>query len=122
MEQPPISGPFEALTPFAQAVLAKLLTAEFPGRQEIARQVATAQARPLDDHGCLEFRTGTGVPRADVIQKVPVEAEIPDADGMTIHILLHVVDGYIDELEFYRNDSGQLQRPIQPNALQVIVY
>jgi hypothetical protein len=36
---------------------------------------------------------------------------------MTIHILLHVVDGYIRELEFFREDGQPVKRP--PTADQV---
>ena len=122
MEQPPFSGEFKALTPYAEAILVNLLTVEFPGRQEVAHQVATAHARPLDDHGCLELRAASGAPRAEVIRRIPVEAEAPDVDGMTIHILLHVVDGYVDELEFFRDDGRRLQGRVQPDALKVFVY
>jgi hypothetical protein len=36
---------------------------------------------------------------------VPVEADLEDDDGVTIHVL-HVLDGYLNELEVYREDSS----------------
>ena len=33
--------------------------------------------------------------------RIPVEAEVEDLDAVTIHLLVHVIDGYIDELEIY---------------------
>jgi hypothetical protein len=103
-----------------QAILDTLLAVPFPGRDDVARQVEVARGRRLDDDGCLEL-SAQAVPPAAVVRSIPVEAEIDDADGVTIHILLHVVDGYIDELEFYRDDGSPQQGSILPEALRVIV-
>ncbi|HZD22404.1 MAG TPA: hypothetical protein VE569_03235 [Acidimicrobiia bacterium] len=45
-----------------------------------------------------------------------------DRDGMKIHVLLHVLDGVMDELEIYREDSQPLQNPLSPGTVTVIVY
>jgi hypothetical protein len=37
---------------------------------------------------------------------VPVEAAAPDVDGVSVHVLLHVVDERLAELELYREDLG----------------
>jgi hypothetical protein len=50
-----------------------------------------------------------------------VEAELEDIDGMAIHLLLYVIDGHLDELEIYRDDSRPIQREILPGALRLIV-
>jgi hypothetical protein len=104
----------------ASAILAALLATPFPGRDEIALQVADARCRQIDGDGSLAL-LAIGAPRADVVRRIPVEAEVEDIDGMTIHVLLHVMDGYIDELEIYRNDGAPLQAPIRYEALRVIV-
>jgi hypothetical protein len=44
-----------------------------------------------------------------------------DEDGTTFHVLLHVVDGYIDELERYREDGRPIQGPIRPEALRLLI-
>jgi hypothetical protein len=114
-------GPqFEPLSANAREILARLLDADFPGRDQVAQQVAAARAKTLDEHGCLELSAGEAPP-ARVIRRIPVEAETVDTDGMSIHVLLHVVDGYIDELEFFRDDSGTIQRPVRAEDLRVIV-
>jgi len=40
-------------------------------------------------------------PRAEVEQRVPTDAFGRDAHGTEVGVLLHVIDGYIDELEIY---------------------
>jgi hypothetical protein len=105
----------------AQRILARLLTASFPGDEEIARQGAMARSRVIDEDGSLELLVGGSAPPALVDRRIPVEAEAEDIDGMTFHVLLHVVDGYINELEVYREDLLPMQSPIQPDALRVIV-
>jgi ketosteroid isomerase-like protein len=122
MERYPL-GP-EGLGPVlgnAGRILATLLTATFPGRDEIAQQVATARGRVIDADGSLELSVDDAPP-ANVVRRIPVEAEAEDIDGMTFHVLLHVVDGYINELEIYRDDSLPLQAPIRPEALRVLVF
>ena len=39
---------------------------------------------------------------------------------MTIHYLLHVVDGAIDELEVYRDDSSRVLRQAEPEDVTVM--
>jgi hypothetical protein len=111
----------EPLDAMASHILAALLAAPFPGRDELAIQVAAARCRQIDADGSLAL-SAIGAPRADVVHRIPVEAEVEDIDGMTIHVLLHVVEGYIDELEVYREDSGPLRAPIRRDALRVIVF
>ena len=44
--------------------------------------------------------------RATVLRRIPIEAEADDLDGMTIHVLLHVINGCIDELELYQRRTS----------------
>jgi hypothetical protein len=52
---------------------------------------------------------------------VPVEAELVDEDGVIVHVLLHVVDGFLNELEVYREDSAPVRRVIRPEELRLLV-
>lgn len=60
-------------------------------------------------------------PPAKVIRRIPVEAEAEDSDGATIHLLLHVVDGYMKELELYRDGVGAVKRLPAAEDLRVIL-
>lgn len=93
-----------------------LLSADFPGRNAVAEQVAVASVRAIDNNGSLEFAP-SDKSLAEVVRRIPVEAELDDGDGVTIHVLLHVVDGLLRELEVYRDDSGRVQRALVPDDL-----
>lgn len=111
---------FAPLTVDAQRILSALLVVQFPGSVQIAKQIESARGRVVDKEGSIVLQAPDG-PRADVERRIPVEAEAEDADGGTFHVLLHVVDGYIAELEIYTEDGLPLQGPIHPEALRILV-
>ena len=102
-------------------ILTALVAEPFPGRDEIALQLAVARSRRIDDHGCLAL-SARDAPRATVLRRIPIEAEADDLDGMTIHILLHVIDGYIDELELYREDGRAFLAPVRSEAIRIVAF
>jgi hypothetical protein len=53
--------------------------------------------------------------------RIPVEAELEDGDGVTIHLLLHVLEGYLNELEVYRDDSAPVQVALQSESLRILI-
>jgi hypothetical protein len=69
----------------------------------------------------LEIQRGDSGNRAAVKKRIPVEAEGLDEDGITVHFLLHVVDGFATELEVYKDDGSLIKRRPSPNDLKVIV-
>lgn len=101
------------------AVLVKLLGVDFPGRDALREQAATVMCRQVDQEGSLELEPNYQAPPATVVGRIPVEAETEDADGVLIHVYLHVIDGYMNELEILREDSGKPQRPINTEGLRV---
>jgi hypothetical protein len=111
---------FRPLSDLEAQLLAVLLGTNFSGRDALAEQVAAASVREIDHNGSLEFAPADATP-AEVARRVPVEAELDDNDGVTIHVLLHVVDGLLKELEVYRDDSGRIQRVLDPGDLRLMV-
>lgn len=112
---------FRPLTDAEQQVLTVLLSADFPGKSALQEQATDALAQPIDSEGSLALAPEAGAPSADVVRRIPVEAELEDLDGTTIHVLLHVVDGFLNELEVYREDSGAVQRDLSPHEFRLIV-
>jgi hypothetical protein len=100
-------------------ILRMLLEVDFEGRDALAAQLQSATVTVVDDNGSLRFHIPYGA-RAEVVKRIPVEAEAADIDGMPVHILLHVVGGLLNELEVYREDSSTVQRPITPNSMRVL--
>jgi hypothetical protein len=111
---------FRRLTPDEGALIGRLLDADFPGREELRAQVAAASVREIDEDGSLEFRVRTAQ-TASVVRRVPVEAEARDADGGNVHVLLHVVDGRVDELEFYKEDGSRIVKRPEPEELRILI-
>ena len=90
-----------------KSLLALLLSVEFEGKEVIARQLRDVRVRELDAEGSLGLNVSSSE-RAHVKHRIPIEAEAQDRDGVTIHMLLHVVDGIASELEFYKEDSSPI--------------
>jgi hypothetical protein len=104
---------------FAQ--LERLLSEEFPGRDGLKRQAEGVQVEEIDANGSLSFKTDTSLPVAPVVRRIPIEAEIPDRDGVLVHVLLHVVEGRLSELEILREDSGRVAELAAPEHWQVTI-
>jgi hypothetical protein len=99
------------------ALLERLLAREFPGSAELREQLRTITLVEIDADGSLRLSTRSSV-RAAVGRRIPVEASYVDRDGVRVHLLLHVVDGYLDELEVLREDSGPIMsRPVDQAEL-----
>jgi hypothetical protein len=112
---------FRSLSGGEKAVLAKLLGADFPGNLALREQLPRLRARKIDGDGSLSLLAAHSAIPAEVACRIPVEAELEDVDGMTIHVLLHIMEGLMSELEIYRDDSSPVKRGIEPDDLRLIV-
>ena len=92
------------------ALLRRLLGHAVAGQDELARQLASLEVKSLDGDGSLKLMPGDSV-RANDNQRIPVEATYGDSDGVVVYVLLHVVDGRLNELEVFREDSGPVGIP-----------
>ena len=98
---------FRRPTAAEQALLDKLLAPTFPGSNELRAQLEGLDVRIIDEDGGLELRPGPG-PYAEVLDRIPVEGELLDRDGVKAHVLLHVIDGRLHELEVYKEDGSRM--------------
>jgi uncharacterized protein DUF6984 len=106
-----------------QSLLKNLLETNFPGRDQLSAQVPGLLAKPIDEEGSLSLKVQSPV-FAAVVHRVPVEASYPDLDsdpeaGPHVHILLHVVDGLMVELEIYKDDGSCIQALPDPDKWTV---
>ncbi|HXX15395.1 MAG TPA: hypothetical protein VEJ47_10885 [Candidatus Eremiobacteraceae bacterium] len=99
----------------------RLLTADFAGKEALARQLDRCRVRIIDTEGTLLLEPSRDADPAVVLKRIPVEAEATDEDGIRIHFLLHVVGGFIRELEVYKDDGSRIKRMPRPDELAVIV-
>lgn len=102
-------------------LLRRLALADFQANDAIRQQLGNVMVSPIDSNGSLRLIVLTG-PTANVLRRIPVEGEYDDEDGVTVHILLHVVEGRLNELEVFREDSGVIRRAADSvNDVRVIV-
>lgn len=93
-------------------MLETLLTLPFPGSPELRDQlgsVKVVEEYPGDDPSVVFCADEDAAPAARVRNRVPVEARGRDEDGTTVHVLLHVLDGYVAELELFRPDGKRVR-------------
>jgi hypothetical protein len=94
-----------------QRLLQKLLDQCAFDVTNLRTQATIAKVRNVNSDGSiLRFEDFSSVPSAPMppIHLVPVEAVFPDTDGVKIHILLHVREGRLYELEFLKEDATKL--------------
>jgi len=96
-----------------------LLDSEFAGKDELKEQLENCQVESIDENGSLKIYVKNNK-RANVKRRIPIEAEGEDSDGITIHVLLHVVNGFADELEIYKDDSSKVIQTPNASGLRLI--
>jgi hypothetical protein len=111
--------PLREPTPLERSYLDRLLTVDFAGRREVARQLESVRVRRIDAAGSLRLAPATAKPAA-VEKRVPVEGEATDIDGVPVYFLLHVVDSHAHELEIYKADGAPILRMPAPEEIQVV--
>lgn len=113
---------FHELTPEEKRLVRELLSQDFPGRDALLGQMSEASGRWIESRGApaFLFRVPPEAEPAEVTQRTPVEAEriAKDADGAQIHVVLHVVEGHLKELEFFREDGEAVERRPTSDDLQ----
>lgn len=112
---------YRELNLIEKKLLGRLLETHFLGRDQIEEQIRVCKVRALDDDGCLEFAVPSGTGTAMVTHRVPVEAEADDSGGNRVHMLLHVVNGIIDELEFFTESGNPIIGLPPPEKWDVII-
>lgn len=98
------------LTRKEEELLLFLLSREFPGRDALRKQLNGLLVSGKCSCGCpsimLLANKELAAP-ANVTRRVPIEASCATGrDGTEAHFMLHVVDGWLVELEAYRDDGS----------------
>src|SRR5262249_50094460 len=113
----PIPGTFSDrfITVDELGILRRLLSVEFPGRDEIAREVEKAIVRRVDLSGSIEFSPFVKERHAE--NWIPSAAMANDIDGVTIRFLLQMIDGRARKLEILKDDRSSIKRMPSPSEL-----
>jgi len=117
---------YHPLTNWERRMILRLLESPFPGRDALLTQLDDTtgcsvheDGTPLDESGTVYLKCASAV-KASVKARIPTEGEALDTDGVIIHYLLHVVDGRMNELEVFKEDSSRVLRHAGPEDLKVI--
>lgn len=110
-----MSGAWRQPTDNERRLIEKLLSRDFPGRDALRVQLEAAHVLTIDKEGSLQFRASG--PSADVKHRVLAEGYYLDRDGVengpVVNVLLHVVDGMLNELEIYKDDGSAVERTLE---------
>ena len=111
---------YRPLTEWEQRIILRLLQeSPFTGQDALLAQLEHVVGQLIDEDGSLSLKCSSAL-KAIVKTRVPIEGEAPDTDGVVIHYLLHVVDGKMNELEVYKDDSSKVLRHSEPEELKVM--
>jgi hypothetical protein len=108
-------------TAYEAALFEKLTEQDFPGKDLIKRQLSKCQVGVIDEEGSIKIHSALGT-KAPVRFRVPVEARGKDTDGVGIEIILHVIDGIVDELEILKDDGSRIKSMPDVRTLELTVY
>jgi len=114
---------FRPITASETALLERLLELKVAGRDALLQQLPGLQAQIIDAEGSLRFRV-TGGPLAPMKRGVIAEAQYTDTPesgslGVQVNLLLHVLDGRLSILEFYKDDGTPIARTPDPSELRL---
>ncbi len=112
---------FRAPTTRERLLFGRIGTLTFKGRDEIVAQIDSCAVRTIDDNGSLAIQSLRRHP-AKVSARVPVEGEVADSDGVIIHVLLHVVDGFATEIQYYKEDGSSIDVVPDVSAIEFFAY
>lgn len=113
---------YRDLTKREKEIIIFLLKNDFPGRNEIFKQIEYSKVRVINEYkdnwGSLEFKIKIDI-KAPVVERIPVQASTVDSDGVPIQIFLHIVNGKIDELEIIKVDNKAIIKTIEAKDLKI---
>jgi hypothetical protein len=107
------------------AVIKRLLEKNCPGRNELLGQLDGLEVKTIDEEGSLSLKVNPLAAPAETKDRMVAEGYYSDEDvssseGPQIHVLLHVVNGRLSELEIYKDDGSPIKKP--PLAENLIFY
>ena len=111
--------PPRSLNQWEREVLEQLLSARFAGRAELLGQLGSVRVIGECQDGCRSVQLAVAGVTAPAVtaERVPVEGQALDEDGVPLLFLLHVVDGFLHELEILRADSRTVRRLPPPDSI-----
>lgn len=100
-----------------------LLIVDFDEKVELIRQINQAEiGREYTKYYLsIKFKVSRKAVPLNMRIRVPIEMRVFRRDFSPIQFLLHIVDGYISELEIFCADSSEIDSNIRLERIEVIL-
>lgn len=110
-------------TPEEKLWLQKLMNFDFKGKDAIIKQLQSSKVIGQCACGCktINIRVDHAIEQYPYSIRVPVEMTAIQSDGIPIVFLLHVLNGYIAELEIFKADSSPVSETIKLDNISITV-
>jgi hypothetical protein len=118
----------EAFRPADKAereVINRLLEKGLPDRNDLIAQLDGLMVKSMDLEGSLSLKVNSPAVLPEFQNRIVAEGYYSDEDvssseGPQVHVLLHVVNGRLAELEIYKDDGTAIKKP--PLAENLFFY
>ncbi len=93
--------------------LETVLVPDFQGKDVIQNQLLSSKVEANYNSGfiSLKFKVSHRIGKFNFDVRVPVEMRAFQTDDVPYVFLLHIVEGYVDELEVFKADSSEILLP-----------
>lgn len=106
-----------------KAWLEMMLSVDFSGKEIILKQLNNAQISRDYNVGYISLKVNVDkiIQQFPYQVRVPLEMRVIGKNDIPIVFLLHVIDGFVDEIEIFNADSSSISGDIQIDKKEVIV-
>lgn len=100
----------KTIKPNEKDLLEKIFSKKFQYREEIINQINNAEIERTytDFYLSLKFKIGSEIPPVKTDIRVPVEMRIYKENQVPVQVFLHIVHGYVSEVEVFNADSSKI--------------
>lgn len=104
----------KAINPNEKDWLEEIFSKRFQYRNELINQINNAKIEReyTDFYLSLKFKVDSGIPPVQTDIRVPIEMRIYKEKQVPVQVLLHIVHGYISEVEIFNADSSKITKNI----------
>lgn len=116
---------YRLLTNLEKAILVKLLSVELPGVEILREQIGRARAQTIDEYGSIALRVESPMRapfgNGPLVSATQNDRNTVEGQGPFINVLLFIKDGLLQELQIYKDDSGEIIDRIEPAKFDLVV-
>lgn len=103
--------------------LTTMLSIDFKEKEQLIRQINAASIiREYTRYfTSIKFTVPVSISAIKMTERIPIEMRVYDSEKAPVQFLLHIINGYVSELEIFRADSSEISGNIKLNHVEVIL-